>query len=340
MGQSLYIEVDKIAQPDELMTTSDGKTFSATYSPFSTTGGATKILPYGVLDGLVVSGTTNDDEVAVTVGNVQAADNGSADADGKVAVTSGTVDVSSNRPASGQKKIVAITVDNAQQLAAVAGTDGADFVKTYGAAGGPPLIPVDSTLLAHLALDSDTAAPITAGEIRQSPRGNATQAASRESATFPTYTLKAGVGKIEFSEALEQGHAGPAYRRVVVKGSTPTFGREAKVNNFNPAEITPSGQTSNDSYDGPISSSGTSVGTAGWDVVEMEDGLRDTIVKLAGKTVWSKYYQDDTDEDSYILTQGLVTIDRQFPASRKPTTSVVQTANSASITVVDGEVIE
>lgn len=305
MGQPIVrYESGQTSYPVEEMTDSgDRTTFEASASPFSRASGfAPTVLPNGLLTGGAVtpaaSGDDNDVDIAALTCNLN----------GVVTSVSADTDVAITRPATAVAKINSITVNSSGSIAVVAGDDGSGttFSETRGAAGGPPLIPVDSIEIAQVRVTSDTAAAITASEIKQ------VVGLHRESASYPVFTINYAEGKVVFADALPAIHTGSVGKAVYVSFATPLFAPVPKAYDWTPADSTYS-ISSQDTYDGPVGSSSASLSQATFSAV-LSDGITDNFVSLKGENLWFEYRPDRDQSTPKQLTQGIFGISRTFPA--------------------------
>ncbi|MBK7543230.1 MAG: hypothetical protein IPI57_16060 [Candidatus Competibacteraceae bacterium] len=159
----------------------------------------------------------NNVDVAALTAMMPAATGASANTG--ILTVAATINIAVTRSATGGTPYLttSITITGAGAAAAVAGTAGAAQSETRGAAGGPPLIPVDSIEISQVRLSSITAAPVTASEIFQAP------GLHQERADYPVYTADYLGGKITFASALPLVHVGSLPKRVYARVSTPIF---------------------------------------------------------------------------------------------------------------------
>jgi len=116
------------------------------------------------------------------------------------------------RPATGKKNwnLLCITLADGA-LTFETGTDGDNFVDTFDAAGGPPLIPITKICVGAVKLDSDSDAAIAADEIfYQTSAG----AFLQERGDMPGFDVLPVEGGILLREALLAMHDGPLPRTV------------------------------------------------------------------------------------------------------------------------------
>lgn len=301
-------EAGQTAYPFEALTDSgDHAVFAASFSPISNAAGAEAVVaPYGLLTGGAITPSATNNVVNVAALTASMAGVSGADADGVLAVAGDTVTIT--RPATAVSKVISITVDSTGALVAVAGTDGSTtaFVETRGAAGGPPLIPVGSIEIGQVRVTSNTAAPVTTGQIY------AVDGLHTERASYPVYSLNYATGKVEFAEALPLIHTGNLPKKVYLRGATPLFAPIPQTSDWVPAEATYS-ITSTDTYDGPVGSASSSLGQASFSAI-VKDGITDAFVAQEGKTIWFEFRPDRDKTVPRQLTQGVFGIGRTYPA--------------------------
>lgn len=326
MGRPLVqYESDQTAYDwEEMADSGDRRTFSASFAPFSD---GTIVAPYGLLTGGAITPSGSNDEVSVAALTVQAPGMAGADADGVVAVASGTVSITRGVSLD-THCITSITVDDSGALAAVAGTDGAEFVATRGAAGGPPLIPVGSIEIGQVRTTSVTAAIVLASEIMTTPNVH------REMASYPGHSLDETNGQAVFYDALPAIHVGNIAKKVYAKGGTPLFAPVPGSADWNPADESVS-TSSAETHDGPVASASFSVGTASFTArMKQSEAISGDFVAQRGKNRWFKYYPDRDVSTVYQLTQGYLAISRPFPTSGDDVTvSCTVGAKSATVDV-------
>ncbi len=276
------------------------------------------VRPNGITEGslLLTPNSAND-----TV-NVAAFKAWSQGAEHEVAAATQTV----TRPSSSDYKISSIIMDDTGALGEVEGTEGSSFSETRGAAGGPPLLAVDAVELGQVRMSSQTAAAIAASEIYQNPGDHA------EYYDSPGYEVspigegnKAGVAAekyahVKFNTALPLNHTGGVPKRIYIQFYTPSFTTLARTSGFKAAELGIS--KSSESYYKGAGGSGAigavaadSVGDASFTYLA-KDGVTDPVFKLDGETVTLKFFPD-ANRAPYVLTQGMLGIDRDFPSGEQ-----------------------
>lgn len=291
---------------EEMTNSGDNTTFSASFAPMSRASGfAPTLAAYGLkTGGAIVPGSSND-EVDVAALTVVAPGMSGADSDGVVSVSADTVSITRGL-SSDTHNITSITVNSSGAIVAVSGTDSTAFSETRGAAGGPPFIPVGSIEIGQVRTTSVTAAAVASGEIYQVP------GLSVERSDYPTYEVNYATGEVTFNDSLALIHTGGVPKKVYVDGATPLFAPVPKASDWTPAEATYS-ISSQDTYDGPIGSSSSSLGQASFNAV-LNDGITDNFVALKGQNLWFEFRPDRDATLPKQLTQGIFGISRTFPA--------------------------
>ncbi|BBO73464.1 hypothetical protein DSCW_17830 [Desulfosarcina widdelii] len=227
------------------------------------------------------------------------------------------------RPSTENFKISSIIMTDVGGLDEVEGTEGTEFSETRGAAGGPPLIPEDAVELGQVRMNSQSSAVIAESEIYQAPNDHA------EYADIPGFE-EHNVGKgsyaevaaeknahIKFNTPLPAIHTGPAAKRVYIKFYTPSLTVQQNVADFKPAEMGVT-KSSTAVYEGSGvsgaigSMKADSVGDASF-TLYVKDGITDGIVREKNQTVTVKWWPD-ANKLPYMLTQGLLAFDREFPS--------------------------
>lgn len=226
------------------------------------------------------------------------------------------------RPSTSDYKKVSVTMDEDGAIDEVEGTEGSSFSETRGDTGGPPLIPVDSVEIGQVWFSSQTAAVITGSEIKQAINSHAEFAAYPSPELNPTGagmyadTLAEKTAFIKFSSPLMQNHTGDVCKRIYLQYYEPAFSTLLRTADFVPAEISAS-KSSESVYEGSGvpgavgSMKADSIGDCSF-VVFAEDGITDGIMSMRNKTVTLKWFPD-ANKVNYILTQGLLTMAREYP---------------------------
>lgn len=229
--------------------------------------------------------------------------------------------------------ITSITMTSAGAVEAVAGTDGTAFSETRGAAGGPPLIPVDSVELAQVRTGSVTAAAVTASEIYQ------VVGQHTERYDYPVWEVNPiGQGRkatasaltnayVKLATAQSLSHTGPIARKIYAQVYTPTLSDLPKAIDFKPAEKTHS-VSSTQYYGGSIASASESLGQGGFTAM-LTDGIMDSLVGAKDDVRTVKFFQDKN-KTPYVLTQGVLGLGRTFPVAGQVQAAVTISAEQPS----------
>ena len=301
-------EAGQTAYPFEAMTNGgNAAVFSASFFPISNAAGFESVVaPYGLLTGGVITPHTMANQVNVAALTASMAGATTADASGVVAVASGSVTVT--RPATAVAKVVSITVDSTGALAAVPGTDGATaaFSEARGAAGGPPLIPVGSIEIGQVRMTTTGSAVLSANQIYAVP------GLHLERSDYPVFSVNYASGEVTFAAPLAAIHTGNVAKKVYIKGAMPLFAAIPQTSDWVPAEATYS-INSTETYDGPVGSSSSSLGQAGFSAI-LKNGITDAFLAQRGKAIWIEFRPDRDKMLPKQLTQGILGVSRTFPA--------------------------
>lgn len=286
---------------EEFSDSGDQITFEGSMSLFSQKAGFTPdVKPNGLDTGGVITpeAALTDDQVdvaacSVYLAGVQTAVSAAAGTALTRAVTADFVMINS------------ITVNAGGSIAVVAGTQGAAFSETRDAAGGPPLIPVDSVEIGQVRLAGDASAPVVSTDIF------AVVGQHQERYDFPVWEEDIANANIVFASALPKIHTGVVAKKVFAKSFEPIFVDVPLASDFVPPEITHS-VGSTQVYQKTIGSVSKSLGSGGFTAF-LKDGITDTIVKEADETIWFKFWPDKN-KAPYMLANGKLGLGRTFPA--------------------------
>lgn len=285
-----------------LTNSGDETTFTSSASLWSRRSGyAPVVLPNGLLTGGAVTPATAATNNTVDVAALTLNLNGVVTSVAAVSATSIT------RPATAVSKVNSITVNSSGSVAVVAGTDGSTtaFSETRGAAGGPPLIAVDSVEIAQVRVTSNTAAVITSAQIF-SVVGTHT-----ERADYPLFDINYSAGSVTFLAALPEIHTGPVPKRVYASFAAPIFSDVQLASDFVPPETTHS-LTSTQVYGTTLGSTASTLNQGSF-TAYLQDGVADGLVQLKNQDLWFKFFPDRY-KSAYLLTQGKLGVSRTFPA--------------------------
>ncbi len=304
-----------------LVDSGDHKTFNTNAVLFSEDGvNAPVIRANGVLTGGLITPAFSGGDDLVDVSAM------SINLNGVVTVVPATLDLAITRAASDVASISAVTLDASGTVVVVQGTDSADAttVETFGAAGGPPEIPVDSVALGQVRTTTDTAAPLTGTEVVQ------VVGTHTERADFPIPETDNFKATVNFTSPLILSHTGGVSKRVYASYADPIFTTQKFGNDFVPAE-TSNAVTSTQVYDATIGTSTSTLGQGSF-TAELKNGITDDIIARKNRNLFFKYIQDKT-KTPHILTQGKLGLSRTFGATENPKVSVTISAAQASVEV-------
>lgn len=269
-------------------------------------GAAPDVKPDGVINGFVVTPGTAADTIDVAAGSLY-------QAGVKQPVGSAAAEAVA-RGASAYVK-TAITVDDSQAIVVIQGApDASGFSTEYGAAGGPPFIPVGSTVVSVIWYSSTAPAVVAASEIKQK------QGDSLERWDFPSVNQKRlnvtnGVSDyagVEFVSSLALSHTGGIPKAVFAEYYTPEFSELPNATDFVPAETTNT-TTSIQVYNNTIGAASSTLNQSSFTFYP-NDGITDASLKEKGQNLFFKFKQDRYN-DPYLIQQGTFGIGRTFPAA-------------------------
>ena len=221
------------------------------------------------------------------------------------------------------KRICSVIMDDTGTIDEVEGTEGSDFSTERGAAGGPPLIPVDAVEIGQVRFSATASAVIASDEIYQDIGNHAEYSDYPVPETFNlgkgSYAEKAAEknAHVKFNEALPLIHTGDVCKRTYIRYYTPSLTTLSSVSDFKAAElgVTKSSETmyEGSGVSGAIGSmKADSVGDVSF-VVFAKDGVSDAILREKGKVVTAKFFPD-ANKSPYLLSQGMLGVVRDFPA--------------------------
>jgi hypothetical protein len=287
----------------EEMTSSNGQTFEASFAPWSGRSGFdSEVRPWGLATGGRILPHTTSDTVTAEAATAYMPTAAGADQNGLVSVASD--DLLIGRASVDTHLITSIVITAAGAYDTVEGSEGTGFSDERGAAGGPPLIPVDAVEIGQVRLGSATSAAITASEIV------AVVGISVERYDFPVMTLDPAAGEAHFATPLPAIHVGEVTKKVVVRGYVPIFAELPWCSDWVPADESHS-VNSVETYSGPRGSVSRTLGQASF-THRAQDGITDPIVRLKNETLWFRWFQD-RNRAPYQLTRGVLGIAREFP---------------------------
>lgn len=221
-------------------------------------------------------------------------------------------------------KISSIATDGST-ISVVPGTEGSAFSETRGAAGGPPLIGVDSVEIGQVRLSSTTAGEVTADEIKQ------IVGTHQERYDRPTHQIDYDNGQVKFDSALPAIHTGPTAKKIFAEYYEPEFSELPNVSDVVPPETSHS-VSSKQIYGGTIGSSASSLGQGSFKAY-LEDGISDPIIAAKNDTRWFKMFPNRYG-GNYLRYQGKLGIKRNFPAADSINADCTISATSPATEVV------
>ena len=282
-----------------LTNSGDETTFTSAATLWSGKSGYAPIVrPNGLLTGGAVSVHADNDKVTVAAltCNLQGVVT-------SVAAGTGTI----TRPASDKAKVCSITINSSGAIAVVAGTDSLSsaFSETRAAAGGPPLIPVDSIEIAQVRVTTSAAGAVAASEIYQ------VVGLHTERADFPLWDVNYDAGSVTFLGALPEIHTGVVPKKVYASYASPIFADIALASDFVPPENTHS-VSSTQVYGTTLGATASTLGQGSF-TAYLSNGVSDALVQLKDQTLWFKFFPDRY-ASPYLLCQGKLGVSRTFPA--------------------------
>jgi hypothetical protein len=296
----------------------DATTFTSSASLWSSrTGYAPVVRPNGLLTGGAATPHASDNDKV----NIAAL---TLNLNGVVTSVAGGSLTASRGTSGDTHRITSLTVNSAGALAAVAGTASTAFSATRGAAGGPPLIAVDSVEIGQVRLTSTTAGKVTAAEIFQ------VVGLHQERADFPLFNVNFEDGSVTFLSELPEIHTGPTPKKVFASFASPIFAEVALATDFVPPETTHS-VTSTQIYSTTLGSTSSTLNQGSFTAF-LEDGVSDGLVKLKNEVLWFKFYPDRY-KSPYLLSQGKLGISRTFPAGDNIQAACTISASSTAVEV-------
>ena len=282
-----------------LTNSGDETTFTSAATLWSgKSGHAPVVRPNGLLTGGAVSVHATNDKVTVAALTCNLQGVVTSVAAGEATIT---------RPASDKAKVCSITINSIGAIAVVAGTDGAGttFSETRAAAGGPPLIPVDSIEIAQVRVTTSAAGAVAASEIYQ------VVGLHTERADFPLWDVNYDAGSVTFLGALPEIHTGTVPKKVYASYASPIFADIALASDFVPPENTHS-VSSTQVYGTTLGATASTLGQGSF-TAYLSNGVSDALVQLKDQTLWIKFFPD-RNATPYLLTQGKLGVSRTFPA--------------------------
>ena len=214
------------------------------------------------------------------------------------------------------------------------------FSTERGAAGGPPLIPVDAVEIGQVRFSATASAVIASDEIYQDIGNHA------EYADYPIPEIF-NIGKgsyaaasaeknanVKFNEALPLSHTAGVPKRTYIKYYTPSFTTLPRTTDFKSANLGIS-KSSVSIYEGSGvsgaigSMKADSVGDVSF-TVYTKDNVTDEILREEGEIVTVKFFPD-ANKTPYILSQGMLGVEPEFPSNAPNALSVTVYCETPSV---------
>lgn len=320
--------VDFVALTDE----GDHRTFKSAHELWSRQEGKESIVrPNGLATGGVVSPAVSGSDDVVDIASL------TCYVAGTLTSVGASADEAITRGVGDGYIINSITVTAGGAIAVLQGTEGTAFSEDRGANGGPPWIPTDSIEIAQVRLTSTTAGPVTASEIFAEP---GTHQERFDSPTWDVVTseVEEQIQKqagVHFHQALPAIHSDDSGsttspKKVYAKYYTPNFVDLTKGVDFKPPETSHS-VSSTQIYGMTLGAKSSSLNQGSF-TAYVETGIQDTLIKQKNKNLWFRFYPDRY-STPYILTQGYLGIDRNFPANNPINASCTISSENAAMEV-------
>ncbi len=269
-------------------------------------GKAPVVTPNGIFDGgqITIAASASNDVVDITECRAYIA--------GVKTTISASTDEAIVRPSVSDYQIFSIQVTSGGAFSVVDGAEGSAFSETRAAAGGPPVVLVDSTELGQIRVSSQTPAAITANEIYQVPGTHQERYDNPLWEVNYTNVLNGSLGYagIEFLAALPAIHTGSAVKDVYVSWYTPVFQEVVDAYDWVPPQNTIS-INSTEVYGRVKGAKSQSLG-AGSFSAHLRDGVSDNILKQRDSLVWFRFYPNRLNAP-YQLAQGYMAPTQEFP---------------------------
>ncbi len=248
----------------------------------------------------------------------------------KTSVSAAEVTITRSADGGNPYRINSIVITNAGAYDKIAGTVGAAYSTTRGAAGGPPLITVGYIEVGQVKTSSTTNAVITTSEIFQIP-GTSLERYDYplwEENRLPTEPGAADGGSITFLSALPDDHVGPTPKKVYASYADPIFAEARPASDFVPPGETHS-VSSTQVYSGTIGSRSSTLGQGSF-TFYLTDGINDPMIKLKNEVLTFKFYPDRY-KDGFQLCQGKLGVSETYSADDSMTAACTISAETTAI---------
>lgn len=297
----------------ELTDQGDQKDFKSAHNFWSNRSGyEPDVRPNGLITGGVISPAASGSDDVVDVSAL------TAYLSGVLRSPSAETDLSVPRPTVSNYQKHSITVTNAGAIAVVEGTEGSSFSDTRGAAGGPAWIDNDAIEIGQVWYDSQSAAPVEAGEIYQ------VIGLHCERWDYPLWLVEyvdvesgvLGFAGVNFYSALPLIHSEDAGsttygKDIFASYHTPVFAEIIDAYDFVPPAASHT-VSSKQVYGRVKGAKASSIGQGTFSF-EMIDGITDSPLQFVDDVLWFRFYQDRL-KDPYIVCQGSLGVVATFNA--------------------------
>jgi len=326
----IQYEQGQVLTTYEAMTDSgDQQVFTATEDIWSGKSGFTpSIRPNGLVSGrsLITAAATVDE---ISIAAFTAYSKGALQT-----VSAATTSVTRTATA-GKAQIHSITMASDGSIAIVEGTVSATtaFSETRAAAGGPPLIPVNSVEVGQIRVTTSTAAAIASTEILQLV-GTHTERYDYPGwaennigdGAFASNSAKENA-YIEMDSVATKIHTGPTVKAVYAQYYAPSLADLGRTVDFVPVENSHS-VSSTQIYGKTIGSRSSSIGQGAFTTL-LNDGVSDSFLSEKDEILTIKFFPD-TNKAPFMLTQGKIGISRTFPVADQNQAAVTISSDNSS----------
>lgn len=281
------------------------------------------VRPNGLINGGKFTPTASNDEF--TIAQVSAYIGGAL-------VTAASTTKTITRDATDGYMTFSVTLNASGTITVTAGdADASALSTTRGAAGGPPLIPVDEVEIGQIKIDSTTAAVIQDTEIFDSTTGIIDTHFERFD--FPVFTVVPTRGKVVFESALPTIHAGNVAKKIFAKYAMPNLSVIQEATNFVPPTVTDTLNSVTIYRGKQIGEQNSSLNGGSFQMM-LNDGITDPIMIVDGDNVVIKFYPNRF-QDQHLLGHARIRIPQQYD----PTTSIQSTISLTPAAVFEKRIV-
>ncbi|MFP5259298.1 MAG: hypothetical protein ACLGQH_09765 [Acidobacteriota bacterium] len=311
----LYMEAGQVAHAMAALTDSGDHTiFESGVEMWSKKAGyEPTIRPNGLVTGGVLSaktGTNNAVQCAALTAYIG----------GVLKSVAANTSLSCPRATTNPFRIHSIVTDGSA-ISVVSGTEGSAFTDVRGAAGGPPLIAVNSIEIGQVRYSSLTAADVAATEIFQ------VIGTHQERYDYPTFQINYEDGTVICDSAVPTIHTGTLAKGIFAEFYEPVFSQIPEVSDFVPPETSHS-VASKQIYGKTLGSASASLGQGSF-TAYLEDGIGDPLIASKDQDLWFKFKPNRL-ASNYLRCLGKLGIKRTYPAGDNITAACTITATDAA----------